>query len=225
LVGLIGVAGSYSGLGIYTTKNGGQTWTQNNVTTGSFNSVSMDPSSLRAIAGGLSANGIYYSSGPVCFEKNTLILVLENDNEVYRKVSTLNVGDYVKTYKKGYKKIKVIKSFTYNFENITRLKNSLFKMKDHDVIVTGRHGILVDELTEEEKNNVKECGTELRYIEDKIVLPACASDKFERIVSDKEYELWHFALENDDVNAVFGVYINDGILSESCSEAVITNQF
>lgn len=98
-------------------------------------------------------------------------------------------------------------------------------MKDHDVIVTGRHGILVDEITEEEKNNVKNCGTELRYIEDKIVLPACASDKFERIVSDKEYELWHFALENDDVNAVFGVYINDGILSESCSEAVITNQF
>jgi hypothetical protein len=185
----------------------------------------MDPTSLRAIAGSNSNQGIYYSSGPVCFEKNTLILVLENDNEVYKKISTLNVGDFVKTYRHGYKKIKVIKSFTYNFENITRLKNSLFKMKDHDVIVTGRHGILVDELTEEEKNNVKECGTELRYIEDKIVLPACASDKFERIVSDKEYELWHFALENDDVNAVFGVYINDGILSESCSEAVITNQF
>jgi hypothetical protein len=33
-----------------------------------------------------------------------------------------------------------------------------------------------------------------------------------------------FALENNDINEVFGVYINDGILSESCSEAVITNQ-
>jgi hypothetical protein len=55
-------------------------------------------------------------------------------------------------------------------------------------------------------------------------LPACASEKFERIVEDQEYELWHFTLENDNTNDVFGVYINDGILSESCSEAVITNQ-
>ena len=97
-------------------------------------------------------------------------------------------------------------------------------MKGHDIIITGRHGILVDKITDEEEENVKNCGTELRYIEDKIVLPACASDKFERIISDEEFELWHFALENEDINEVFGVYINDGILSESCSEAVITNQ-
>jgi hypothetical protein len=100
----------------------------------------------------------------------------------------------------------------------------LYKMKDRDVIVTGRHGILVDELTEEEIAKTKKCGTKIRYIEDKTVLPACASDKFERIISDQEYELWHFALESDDIHKNYGVYINDGILSESCSEAVITNQ-
>ncbi len=33
-----------------------------------------------------------------------------------------------------------------------------------------------------------------------------------------------FALESDDIHKNYGVYINDGILSESCSEAVITNQ-
>jgi hypothetical protein len=102
-----------------------------------------------------------------------------------------------------------------------RVKNSLYKMKDHDVTVTGRHGFLFDKLTDEEIENVKKCGTSIRYIDDKVVLPACASDKFEKIVSESNYELWHFALENEDINENYGVYINDGILSESCSEAII----
>ncbi len=44
--------------------------------------------------------------------------------------------------------------------------------------------------------------------------------------NNKWWRVWAlaFTVENDDINEVFGVYINDGILSESCSEAVITNQ-
>jgi hypothetical protein len=136
----------------------------------------------------------------------------------------LKVGDVVKTYKHGNKKIKIIKSFKYNFKNSKKVKDFLYKMRDHDVIVTGKHGILVDKLTDEEIEDVKKYRTSIRYIEDKIVLPACASDKFERVLKDEDFELWHFALENDDINANYGVYINDGILSESCSESVITNQ-
>lgn len=33
-----------------------------------------------------------------------------------------------------------------------------------------------------------------------------------------------FALENNDVNKNYGIYINGGILSESFSEAIIMNQ-
>jgi hypothetical protein len=97
-------------------------------------------------------------------------------------------------------------------------------MKDHDVIVTGKHGFLFDELTNEEIANVKKCGLTVRYIDDKAVLPACASDKFERLISDLDFDLWHFALENDDIYKNYGIYINDGILSESCSEAAIRKE-
>ena len=210
-----------SGAGIYRSLNYGQTWTQTNVSTDKFNSLSLSGS--RAIAGGVSNNGIYYASSPLCYEKNTLILVLENEVEVYKKISELKVGDMVKTYKHGYKKIKLIKSFIYNTTNITRLKRCMYKMIDHDVIVTGKHGLLVDELKEEEIKNIRKCGTSMRNIDDKQVLPACASDKFEKITDIFEFELWHFVLENDDINRNYGIYITDGILSESCSEKAFLN--
>ena len=106
----------------------------------------------------------------------------------------------------------------YNTTNITRLKRCMFKMIGHDVIVTGKHGIFVDEVTEEELIRTKKCGTTIRHIDDKKVLPACASDKFEKINDIFEFELWHFVLENDDVEKNYGIYITDAILSESCSE-------
>ena len=205
-----------TGTGIYKSLDYGQNWTGAGVNSGAFNSLSLSGS--RAIAGGSTNNGIYYASSALCYEKNTLILVLENDVEIYRKICELKVGDMVKTYKHGYKKITYIKSFIYNTKNITRLKRCMYRMKDHDVIVTGKHGILVDEVTKEEIIRIKKCGTIMRQIDDKQVIPACASDKFEKITDIFEFELWHFVLENDDETKNYGIYINDGILSESCSE-------
>ena len=205
-----------TGTGIYKSLDYGQNWTGAGVNSGAFNSLSLSGS--RAIAGGSTNNGIYYASSPLCYEKNTLILVLENEVEVYKKICELKVGDSVKTYKHGYKKIIMIKSFQYNTHNITRLKRCVYRMKDHNVIITGKHGLLIDELTQLEIKNIKKCGIILRNIDDKQVLPACASDKFEKITDIFEFELWHFVLENDDVTKNYGVYITDGILSESCSE-------
>ena len=111
----------------------------------------------------------------------------------------------------------------YNSSYTNQNKIHLYKMKDHDVIVTGKHGILVDEVTTEELDNIKNSRTKIRYIDDKKVLPACASDKFEKITDDIDFELWHFVLENEDIYKNYGIYINDGILSESCSEAAFNN--
>ena len=154
-----------------------------------------------------------------CYEANTLILILENEEEVYKKVSKLKVGDLVKTYKQGYKKIKLLHSFKYKPPNRINGLNMLYKHKENGVIVTGGHSILVDELTEQEKiNNLKHNGFN-ETIEDKKLLLACSSDKFEKIDDCcKEYHLYHFSLESDDPKEHFGVYITDGILSESCPE-------
>ena len=117
----------------------------------------------------------------------------------------------------------MIKSFKYNSFNIQEPKKSLYKMRDHNVIVTGKHGILVDEVTTEELNKTKMYGTSIRYIEDKKVVPACACNKFEIITEDKLFELWHFVLENNNIHKNYGIYITDGILSESCSEEAFNN--
>jgi len=228
LSGAIGIAGAYNytGLstvtGIYRSTNYGQNWAPTNITTGNYNSVALYNNT--AILGSSTNEGVYYSLNTLCYEKNTLILVLENEIEVYKKICELKVGDIVKTYKHGYKKITMIKSFNYNTTNITRLKRCMYRMIGHDIIVTGKHGILVDEVTEEEIIRTKKCGTTIRQIDDKQVLPACASDKFEKITDHFEFELWHFVLENDDESKNYGIYITDGILSESCSEKAFSNE-
>jgi photosystem II stability/assembly factor-like uncharacterized protein len=170
---------------------------------------------------GTANSTIYYTSSPLCYEKNTFILVLENDEEVYKKVCELKVGDLVKTYKQGYKKIKIIKSFKYKVFNKENDLNYLYRMKENGIILTGGHSILVDEFSEEEENLDKKYGF-TQNIEDKKLLLACISNRFEKIDDDKEYELYHFSLENDDRLRHYGVYINDGILSESSSEESIT---
>ena len=141
---------------------------------------------------------------------------------MYKKVSELKVGDLVKTYKQGYKKIKLFRSFKYNPLNRNNDLNLLYKHKENGVVVTGGHSILVDELTEQEKlNNLKHYGFN-QTIEDKKLLLACSSDKFENIDDYRdEYNLCHFSLESDNPKEHFGVYITDGILSESCPEETL----
>jgi hypothetical protein len=83
-----------TGTGIYKSLDYGQNWTGAGLNSGAFNSLSLSGS--RAIAGGSTNNGIYYASSPLCYEKNTLVLILENKVEVYKKICELKVGDIVK---------------------------------------------------------------------------------------------------------------------------------
>ena len=216
--GLASLNDSLYGYLLYST-NGGQSWAGGTGVVGipytTINDVSL--SGDEGVAG--TSSGIYYTISPLCYEANTLILISENEEEVYKKVSELKVGDLVKTYKQGYKKIKLLESFKYKPFNRNNDLNLLYKHKENGVVVTGGHSILVDELTEQEKlNNLKHYGFN-QTIEDKKLLLACSSDKFEKIDDYREeYHLYHFSLESDNPKEHFGVYITDGILSESCPE-------
>jgi photosystem II stability/assembly factor-like uncharacterized protein len=206
---------------LYYSTDQGSTWTlANSLTATTINSAAL--SGNQGISG--TSAGIYYTTSPLCYEENTLILVSENEEEVYKKVSELKVGDLVKTYKQGYKKINLLRSFSYKPLDRNNELNLLYKHKENGVILTAGHSILVDELTEQEKlNNIKYSFSQT--IEDKKLLLACSSDKFEKIDDDQEYHLYHFSLESDEPKAHFGVYINDGILSESCSEEALLRMF
>jgi hypothetical protein len=207
---VVGVSGI-----IYYSINKGQTWTA--ITENPATSLSVCAiTGSKVIAGTNTVNGgLFYTTGGVlCYEKNVNISCLINETEQFIKICNLKKDMLVKTYKHGYKKITHIKGFTYFLHDSNDNLQCLYKMKNKDIILTGGHSLLVDTLTDEQQNNkynFKE------MIEDKHLLLSCLNENFEKITETKEYELFHLVLEHEDENHHYGIYINDYILSESCS--------
>lgn len=223
LTGQYAVAGSSTGAGIWYTGNYGSSWTQQ-YSGSSFESVSVYSANGigNAIAGSESNLGVYYTSTPLCFEKNVEILCLIDGVEQYVKVCEITIDMLVKTYKQGYKKVTNMKKFNYNPLNKNDELECLYKMKDNNIIVTGGHSILEDELSEKQKNNKFNFH---ETIEDKHLVLACLSDKFEKITENNGYELCHIVLENENKNGHYGIYITNDILSESCPENIFNTRF
>jgi hypothetical protein len=123
----------------------------------------------------------YYSnitfSDPVCFNEGTKILCLnKNFEEEYISIEKLRKGDLVKSYKHGYRKIDLIgKNAMLNDPCIW--SNCMYKMKKNDnngliedLIVTGGHSILVDDLLEYKEKNDEMFGGKSQMIDDKYLL-------------------------------------------------------
>jgi hypothetical protein len=158
----------------------------------------------------------------VCFSEGTKILCLtEYLMEEYRLVQDLIVGDLVKAYMNDYKPIKNIMrgSFTNNPKNRSNCMYIMNKTEDNglieDLIVTGNHGILLDEKDvneEEQKKNPKWANFK---VDDKVNCIAGVSSKFEPITDNELYKYYHFSLDNGDgKKRRFGVWAN-GVLMET----------
>ena len=158
-----------------------------------------------------------------CFMIGTKILCLNmNLEEVYISIEDITEEYLVKTYLHGYKKIKSIgKSIITN--NPNDMNFCMFKLNavddfSDDLIVTGGHAILVDQLTELDIKEHLLKWPELKKIDDKYLLLAGLSDKFEKICNNNEYEVFHIVCEDDgDENKQYGIYAN-GILAESITD-------
>jgi hypothetical protein len=99
-----------------------------------------------------------------------------------------------------------------------RLNSVAFGTEAKELIVTGGHSILVDEMSEEEHKKNRQYFCEDIKIDDKYLLLACVSDKFEKIQNNDTYTYYHFTLENDgDDDRRFGVWANE-ILTETPSK-------
>ena len=222
LSGTIGIAGGLGGTtGIYTTGNRGQTWTLSTSTTNTIRGVYIVGTT--GLAGSnvttAGASGIWVNTSPLCYGENTRILCLIDDEEKYVNIGDITVGTLVKTYKCGYKPVKYINSFDHTTFNKSDPRDSLYSMIDSDLVVTGGHSILVDELTQEENANNLKFGFSSNILDKKLLL-ACFSDKFKLLDDNKSiHKLYHLVLENEDVNGQYGIYVNDGILTESCDES------
>ena len=159
----------------------------------------------------------------LCFSEFTEILCLNEDlQEVYIPISQVKIGTLVKSYKHGYRKVSVIykDKITNNINDFESCMFVMYKEKDmtKDLIVTGGHSILVDDMTEDEHNkNMKYFKNYVQKIENKVLLLAAASDKFKALENNNEYITYNFALENEgDNKARYGVWAN-GVLVETPS--------
>jgi hypothetical protein len=160
-----------------------------------------------------SENTIYYvfitpNPNPPCFSEGTKILCLtEYLMEEYRLVQDLMVGDLVKAYMNDYKPIKnIIQGIFIN--NPKNRSNCMYIMRKkeesegngliEDLVVTGNHGILLDEKEvseEEQKKNPKWANFK---VDDKVNCIAGVSSKFEQIINNDVYKYYHFSLDNGD---------------------------
>jgi hypothetical protein len=168
-------------------------------------------------------------SDPTCFNEGTKILCLnKNFEEEYILIENLRKGDLVKSYKHGYRKIDLIgKNIMIN--NPEKFNECMYKMEKteengliEDLIVTGGHSILVDDLGNFKEENDKIFGRSI-MIDDKYLLLSAVSNDFKKLENTDLYTYYHFILENNGNNDErFGVCAN-GILTETSSKKQFTN--
>jgi hypothetical protein len=189
---------------------------------------------LRAV----NVNGAGTASAPVylrymCFLEGTKILCFdpETQQEVERPIETLRRGTLVKTTYSGYKAVDTIgTSKIYNPANSMRSLNRLYKCSKEnypdlkeDLVITGCHSILVQELTEEERALSLELQGKI-YATDRLYRLIAAADKrAQPYEKEGVFNIWHLALENTNYYFNYGIYAN-GLLVETTSLRMIKEQ-
>ena len=164
---------------------------------------------------------------PSCFNEGTKILCLNNLEE-YIPIENLRKGDLVKSYKHGYRKIDLIgkNSMINNPEKFNECMYKMEKTQENglleDLIITGGHAILVDDLGIYKEENDLLFGGKTQTIDDKYLLLSTVSKEFIQLDNTNLYTYYHFTLENNgNDDERFGVWAN-GILTETPSKKEFT---
>jgi hypothetical protein len=174
----------------------------------------------------LNSDGAYflYPSAP-CFLEGTTVLCKMDDVEKYVPVEELKTGTLVKTSLHHYKKLVLLgKGIIQNPGDNERTQNRLYKCSTlnypnlkTDLYITGCHSILEFPITAKQKEDIVKHLGELFITDKKYRLLACVDERAEPWNSKGTYTIWHFALENSNESMNYGVYVNGGLLVESCS--------
>jgi len=194
--------------------------------------IAMDHTSSYLYVADTSNNVIRKITIPlVCYLDGTKILCLVDGEEIYIDIESLKEGDLVKTYGMGYalegdqfvksevngfRPIKYVGSRKMMNDPFVNNPDKLYVMKKEkngdlieDLVVTGRHPILVSSLPEDHPQRTKTSGM-WRHC-------AYLHPDFEVLHEYGEYRIWHFVLAGEDANRGYGIYAN-GILTESMDE-------
>lgn len=180
---------------------------------------------------GFGGVGFYVYAAAPCFKEGTKILCQIGGVETYVRIETIEPGTLVKTSRDGFKKVEIIaKGDIQNSSDTLRTENRLYKCSPknypelkEDLYITGCHSILVDTLTDEQKEKTKKHLGKIFITDKKYRLMACIDERAEPWNSAGHYTIWHLALENPDVKMNYGVYAN-GLLVETCSINFLKNR-
>jgi len=171
---------------------------------------------------------VYVSEPIICFRDDTKILTSNG----YIPIRNLKEGDLVETFSHGLKPITVIGKTEIIHEAIEdRVPDQLYKYcktEDNglieDLIITGRHAILVDEfVSDEQKQSVLKMYGIIKKTDNKYHLPAAVDNNSVVHEIPGQYTVYHLALQNDNENMNYGIYAN-GLLVESCSNNYLKSQ-
>jgi len=173
----------------------------------------------------------YYINYISCFLQGTQILCKIDGLDKYIPVEEMKKGTLVKTSLNGYKKVELIgKQVIYNPGHNERIKDRLYKCSPqkypelkNDLYITGCHSILVNSITDKERQEIKKKIDRIFITDKKYRLIACVDERAEPWANEGKYTVWHFALENNDSKMNYGVYANGGLLVETCSINMMKN--
>lgn len=160
-----------------------------------------------------------------CFKENTKIRCYKDGKEQYINIQELRKGDLVKTAINGYVAVNMIGTTKiYNSGNVLRGKNRLYVCRrekypqlNEDLILTGCHAILVDDITETQRNKMVELLGNIYVTDQKYRLLACVDENADPYPEEGVFNIWHLALDNTDYYMNYGIYAN-GLLVETCSQ-------
>jgi hypothetical protein len=180
----------------------------------------------------VSNNTIHVYPAAPCFLEGTTVLCEVDGKPVYLPIETIIPGTLVKTSLNGYKKVDSIgKAQFYNSASGERIENSLYKCSTanypdlkEDLIMTGCHSILVDNLTDEQRESITKTVGKIFVTDRKYRLMACVDERAEPWDSEGNHSIWNLALENTDPKMNYGIYVNGGLLVESCCISTLRNK-
>ena len=167
-----------------------------------------------------------------CFKADTKILTANG----YKPIKELRKGDMIKTLRDGYKPLVLLgKRDIYhdahakadsNNKNITseENKNRLYRCSMQnfpdlfeELVITGAHAILVDDLTDLQRENTIKVLSKIYITDNKYRLPACVDERATIYEKNGTYTIYHLALEHENYYMNYGIYAN-GLLVETCSQ-------
>jgi hypothetical protein len=171
---------------------------------------------------------VYVSMDAICFKVGTKIQCLVAGKDTYLPIEKMKKGTLVKTLASGYVPVEMIgRSTILNPGTTDRVKHRLYRCASscypelfEPLYITGCHSILVDKLTPDQRAKTVELLGKTYVTEGKGRLMACIDNRAEPYAKSGNFEIWHFALENEDYYANYGVYAN-GLLVESSSKRMM----